>query len=122
MYLEINDTRHTCSKRIKTKDTIKYLTVTPAPETIAGTIKMYRDDGFLLCEDNADSYEHIEYTGTLLYVYNGEKPKPPDPTKKPEYRISVLENKARDAAEAESVTLDLLADQEERLCMLELTM
>ena len=66
MYLIISGKKHSVSKRIVTNDTIKYLSVEPNPENIAGTIFMYRDDGFLMSEDNADNYERKTYTGTLL--------------------------------------------------------
>lgn len=96
MYLEINGVRHTCSRRIVKKDTIKYLSVAPAPEEISGTIKMFRDDGFPMCEDNVDGYGRKTYVGTCLTVTNAPEPVPVDPTTRPEYRLSVLEeeNKA----------------------------
>ena len=56
MFLSINGKIHNVSKRIVKGNTIKYLSVTPAPESISGTIKMFRDDGFLMSEDNADDY------------------------------------------------------------------
>ena len=83
MYLTINNTRHSVSKRIVKGKTIKYLYVTPAPETISGVISMYRDDGFLMSEDNADDYARKSYVGTLLTLTN--EPEPPEP---PEPQIS----------------------------------
>lgn len=91
MYLIINGNKHTCSKRIKEKDTVKFLTVTPAPKEISGIVQMFRNDGFLMCEDDLDSFERKSYTGTLLVVTNKPEPKPVDETKKPEYRMSMLE-------------------------------
>lgn len=76
MYLMINGTRHTVSRRIVTKDTIKYLSVTPAPENISGTAQMYTNDGFLLSEDNLDGFTRKQYTGTLLMVTNKPEPVP----------------------------------------------
>lgn len=70
MYLIINGNKHTVSKRIVADDTIKYLTVNPAVETVSGIISMYRDDGFLMSEDNADNFERQTYTGTLLILTN----------------------------------------------------
>ena len=78
MFLMINSkTRHSVSKRIVKGNTIKYLSVTPAPESISGPIKMFRDDGFLMSEDNADDYVRKSYTGTLLQISND--PEPPEP-------------------------------------------
>ena len=71
MFLIINaKTRHRCTKRIVKGKTIKYLSVNPAPEEIAGKIQMFRDDGFLLSEDNADDYTRKSYVGTLLQISN----------------------------------------------------
>jgi hypothetical protein len=42
---------------------------------------MYRDDGFLMSKDDADSFERQTYTGTLLVMTN--KPEPV-PTPRPE--------------------------------------
>ena len=83
MYILINGNKHTCSRRIVSGDTIKYLTVTPMPEEISGTIQMYRNDGFLMSEDNADDFERRFCVGTLLTLTN--KPEPaPVPTPEPE--------------------------------------
>ena len=76
MYLIINGTRHTVSRRIVTADTIKYLSVTPAPEEISGKAQMYTDGDFLLSEDNLDSFSRKQYTGTLLTVTNKPEPVP----------------------------------------------
>lgn len=79
MYLLINDTQYTVSRRIVTSDTIKYLSVEPDPGTVTGSIKMYRDDGFFLSEDTADNYERQSYSGTLLTLTNRPEPQPPEP-------------------------------------------
>lgn len=95
MYLEINGAKYTCFRRITKKDTIKYLSVTPVVEDITGIAKLYRDDGFLLCEDNLDSYERKNMAGTCLVVTNAPEPAPIDPTITVEYRLSAVEeNKA----------------------------
>lgn len=80
MYLVINGARYSCSKRKATKDTVKYYSVKPEPEEISGTIQMFRDDGFLLSEDNADSYERKTYVGTCLTVTNVPEPVVVEPT------------------------------------------
>lgn len=85
MYLIINGNKHTVSRRIVSGDTIKYLTVEPAPEDISGTIQMYRDDDFLMSEDNADNFERRFYAGTLLTLTNKPEPEPmPDPEPEPD--------------------------------------
>lgn len=80
MYLIINGNKHSVSRRIVTSDTIKYLTVDPQPETISGTIQMFRDDGFLMSEDNAERFERKFCTGTLLTLTNKPEPQPVVPT------------------------------------------
>lgn len=76
MYLIINKNKYYVSKRIVTNDTIKYLSVKPEPENISGTITMYRNDGFLMSEDNADNFERHTYNGTLLVLTNKPEPVP----------------------------------------------
>lgn len=93
MYLLINGNRHTVSRRIAKSDTIKYLSVTPAVEEISGSIKMFRDDGFLLSEDNTDKYERKFQTGTLLTLTNKPVPTPAPhvPTLEEEMAAAILE-------------------------------
>ena len=93
MYLMINGNKHTVSRRIVSGDTIKYLTVTPEPEDISGTIQMFRDDGFLMSEDNADNYERRFCVGTLLTMTNKPEPVPvpmPDPEPSAEELLDIL--------------------------------
>ena len=93
MFLMINSkTRHSVSKRIVKGKTIKYLSVTPAVEEIAGKIQMFRDDGFLLSEDNADDYTRKTYVGTLLQISNDPEPVPVTPQPTVEQRVTALEN------------------------------
>ena len=76
MYLLINGEKHSVSRRIVSADTIKYLSVEPAPENISGVIQMYTDENFLLSEDNSDNYERKTYVGTLLALTNAPEPVP----------------------------------------------
>jgi hypothetical protein len=66
----INDVRYACSKRIVTNDTIKYLSVTPNPGAISGTIQLYRDDGFLMCEDDVSKFARHIMAGSILTLTN----------------------------------------------------
>ena len=93
MFLMINSkTRHSVSKRIVKGKTIKYLSVTPAVGEIVGKIQMFRDDGFLLSEDNADDYTRRSYVGTLLQISNDPEPVPVTPQPTVEQRVTALEN------------------------------
>ena len=83
MYIKIGDNQYPCTRRIVTGDTIKYLSVKPNPGEVTGKIQMYRDDGFLLSEDDADDYARQTYAGTIFTMTN--KPEPvPVPTPAPE--------------------------------------
>ena len=85
MYLNINGVRHTVSRRLVSGDTIKYIGVTPEPAAVKGTISMYRNDGFLMSEDNADNFTRKVYSGTVLLLTNKPEPNtdpfvpPPEP-------------------------------------------
>lgn len=93
MFLIINgNTRHSVTKRVLRGKTVKYLSVTPAPEEIIGTIQMFRDDGFLMSEDNADEYERKIYTGTLLQISNDPEPVPAPSQPTLESRVTAIEN------------------------------
>lgn len=76
MYIKIGKTQYPCARRIVTGDTIKYLSVTPNPGEVTGKIQMYRDDGFLLSEDNADDYSRQTYAGTIFTLTNKPEPVP----------------------------------------------
>lgn len=92
MYLLINNERFTVSRRIKTDDTIRYLTVTPAPDVITGTIRMYTNEDVLMSEDDADDYVRKLYTGTLLTLTNVPEPQPqPEPGPRPPTDMERLE-------------------------------
>lgn len=80
MYLMINGNRHSVSRRIATKDTVKFLTVEPKPEIISGNIQMYENNGFLISEDNADNFLRSIYSGTLLMLTDVPEPKPVKPS------------------------------------------
>ncbi len=76
MFLMINDKRYAVSRRIKQGDTVKYLSVSPSVEDISGTVKLFRDDGLLLSEDNAEDYARRFMVGTLLTMTNQPEPMP----------------------------------------------
>ena len=92
MFLSINGKTHSVSKRIVKGETIKYLSVTPAVEEITSKIRMFRDDGFLLSEDNADEYARKSYVGMLLTISNDPDPVPVTPQPTVEQRVTALEN------------------------------
>ena len=93
MYIKIGDNQYPCTRRIVTGDTIKYLSVKPNPGEVTGKIQMYRDDGFLLSEDDADEYARQTYAGTIFTMTN--KPEPvPVPTPAPEPQATRAETLA----------------------------
>ena len=85
MYLLINNTQYPVTKRIVSKDTVKYLSVSPDPRPVSGPVQMYRDDGFLLAEDDSTSYTRQTYAGTILTLTNKPEPVPvPSTTPEPQ--------------------------------------
>ena len=93
MYIKIGKTQYLCTRRIVTGDTIKYLSVKPNPGEVTGKIQMYRDDGFLLSEDDASKYARQTYAGTIFTMTN--KPEPvPVPTPAPEPQANRAETLA----------------------------
>ena len=85
MYLQIGENRHSVRRRIVYEDAVVYLSVTPKPELITGSIQMCRDDGFVLAEDHASDYSRQIYTGTRLTLTNAaEVSSQPKPTPEPQ--------------------------------------
>lgn len=78
MYLTINEQRFSVSRRIATIGSVKFFTVTPDPGEVSGTVKMFRNDGFLLSEDHVSDYARQSYSGTLLTLTN-EPEREPEP-------------------------------------------
>lgn len=76
MYLLINGSQYTVSRRIKRDDTLKFLDVTTDPGEVNGVISMYRDDGFLLSQDNTADYTRQEYSNHVYILTNQPKPEP----------------------------------------------
>lgn len=77
MYLKIGENQYSCTKRIKSAaGTLKFLVVSPAPGKVSGTIRMYRDDGFLMSEDDVSEYIRQKYAGTLLAFFAYPEPEP----------------------------------------------
>lgn len=81
----IQEKKYTLTSRKVFSTSIKYYSLNPIPSdpnNITGTISMYRDDGFLLSEDNADDYLRKYISGSVLTLTN--EPEPPDPGPEPD--------------------------------------
>lgn len=78
MFLNINNQRYSCTRRIVKPQSVTYIGVEPEPAEVSGIIAMYRDDGFLMSEDDTAGYERKEYGGTVLKLSN-EPIVPPSP-------------------------------------------
>lgn len=83
MYLVINNQNYPMRRRKLTAQSVTYYGMTELPETVSGTITMYRDDGFEMSVDNADSYARHVKSGMALTLTNE-----PEPTEPPEPQIS----------------------------------
>ena len=73
MYLKIGTKRYPCSRRVVTREAVKYLSVRPDPGKVSGTLRLYRDDGFLLSTDRAGDYGAQTYRGTVLTLRRKEE-------------------------------------------------
>lgn len=76
MYLIINGQKHSVARRLAESQSVKFMSVNPAPAELTGTIQMYRDDGFLLSEDICENYERRFVVGTLVTLTNKPQPTP----------------------------------------------
>ena len=83
MYLVINNQNYPMRRRKLTAQSVTYYGMTELPENVSGTITMYRDDGFEMSVDNADSYARHVKSGMVLTLTNE-----PEPTEPPEPQIS----------------------------------
>lgn len=80
MYLKINNKNYPLRRRKLTAQSVTYYGVETIPEAVSGTITMYRDDGFEMSTDDADSYARQVKSGTTLTLTNEPEPEPqPDP-------------------------------------------
>ena len=80
MYLVINNENYSLTRRKLMNNSVTYYGMTEMPETVSGTITMYRDDGFEMSTDEADSYARQVKSGTVLTLTNEpEPPEPPEP-------------------------------------------
>ena len=83
MYLVINNENYSLTRRKLTNNSVTYYGMSEIPDIVSGIITMYRDDGFEMSTDNADSYARQVKSGTVLVLTN--EPEPPEP---PEPQIS----------------------------------
>lgn len=105
MYLKIGDNIYSVSRRLFNGDTLTFLSVLPDPGKVTGNILMYRDDDFLLSQDDIGSYLRQEYNGDVLKFTN-----------KPEEVVTPLEpsldNRVADLEEALNMILTGVTEDE----------
>ena len=105
MYLTINNQNYPLRRRRLTERSVTYYGMTEMPETVSGTITMYRDDGFLMSEDNADDYARKSYTGTLLQISNDpEPPEPPEPQISDDEAVAIITDTLTDSEALNIIT------------------
>lgn len=61
MYLLINNNQYPVSRRRVNSQSVVYSGLEAEPTDISGTIQMFRDDGFLMSEDNVSDYLRHTY-------------------------------------------------------------
>lgn len=115
MYIKINGQEYSCTRRVVGAESIKYYCEADADPVDGRTVELFRDDGFLMAEDNVAGYmRRVFENGVLTYTNQPERqPVPEEPMIEPEIE-------EEDEESVEDMLLDLAADHEMRLCMLEL--
>lgn len=88
MYLTINNQNYPLRRRKLTAQSVTYFGMTEMPETVSGTITMYRDDGFEMSTDDADSYARQVKSGTVLVLTN--EPEPPEPQISDDEAVAII--------------------------------
>ena len=88
MYLTINNKNYPLRRRKLTAQSVTYYGMTDMPETVSGTITMYRDDGFEMSVDDADSYARQVKSGTVLVLTN--EPEPPEPQISDDEAVAII--------------------------------
>lgn len=95
MYLMINENRHKVVRRYfpKGRDEVRYLGVEPEVEEAGGVISMYRDDGFLLSQDDVSNYARQSFNGGTLMLTNEpeEEPVEPEPSETEQMAAAIRE-------------------------------
>ena len=88
MYLTINNQNYPLRHRKLTAQSVTYFGMTEMPETVSGTITMYRDDGFEMSTDDVDSYARQVKSGTVLTLTN--EPEPPEPQISDDEAVAII--------------------------------
>lgn len=84
MYIIINDTRYDNAVRSRDAKNLWFTAAgLPSGLTAAGTIRSYREDGFLLCEDEAADYARQESQAGSLRLTNADELQPEPPSDSP---------------------------------------
>ena len=76
MYLLISNNQYPISRRRVSSQSVIYSGLESEPTDISGTIQMFRDDGFLMSEDNVSDYLRYTYSGGILTLTNVPEPEP----------------------------------------------
>ena len=88
MYLTINNKNYPLRRRRLTSQSVTYYGMTEMPETVSGTITMYRDDGFEMSTEDADNYARQVKSGTVLVLTN--EPEPPEPQISDDEAVAII--------------------------------
>ena len=102
MYLTINSKNYPLRRRKLTAQSVTYYGMTDMPETVSGTITMYRDDGFEMSVDDADSYARQVKSGTVLVLTND--PEPPEPQISDDEAVAIITDTLTDSEALNIIT------------------
>lgn len=112
MYIEINGVTYAGAKRAKGAQSVSYLAegLSEGLEA-AGAISVYRDDGWLLCEDNAGDYARQESKQGMLRLTNVPEPVAVEPAEGEAAEEPVVEEATQlDRVEAQAVYTAMMTD------------
>lgn len=114
MFLETKNRRYRCTgSPVLNGETLRFTLPDGGPEELGATVGLYQDDGFVLREIDVSGYLRWEMAGDVLVITNLPKEEPVVPPA-PEPELEPAEMTAEEAM------LDMLADHEYRLGLVEL--
>ncbi len=113
MYLVTNRVKYKCSGvPVLAGESLRFFLPEGGPKELGATVGLYQDDGFLLREIDVSGYLRWEMVDGTLIITNLPKAEPVVPPTAPEPAPAEMT--------AEEAVMDMLADHEYRLGLMEL--
>lgn len=83
MYITINGSKFSCTRRESDIYEVRYYGVSPTPENVSGEIALYTDEDFLLRTDPVSAYSRQIIDGARLTLTNRPEAEIPEPVATP---------------------------------------